>query len=75
MKLLTSKFSFAKIKQLTKISKNKKLMFFKNLKENKLSHDQKLHSIIFSFASENVLNFLIFHFYANERIYYHSFKT
>ena len=57
-------------------SKNEKLLFFRNLKKNKLSYDQRFfHSIILSSANENVSNFLIFYFYANKRIYYHLFKT
>ena len=75
MKLLISKFNFVKMKQLTMILKNEKSMFFKSLKESKLSHNQKLHLIILSSASENALNFLIHYFHVNERIHYHSLKT
>ena len=56
--------------------KNERSTFLRSLKENKLFHDQRFfYSIILSFASENVSSFLIFHFHANERIHYHSFKT
>ena len=76
MKVLTLKFNLAEIKQLTVISKNEKSMFFKNLKESKLFRNQRFfHSIILSFASENALNFSIFYFHANERIYYYTFRT
>ena len=54
------------------ISKIEKLMFFKSLKENKLSHDQEFSLITLSFASENVSNLLILR--ANTRIHYYSFK-
>ena len=58
------------MRQLTVISKNEKSMFFKSLKESKLFYNQKFHSIILSFANENALSFLIFHFHINKRIHY-----